>query len=144
MLYRLGFLIFFTLSQTAQAAEKIYIPSIVVTKVISIYDADTFRIEVKEWPSIVGDSIPIRMLGIDAPEIRGKCKLEKSLALAAKHFTVSQLVKAKRIELRNVRRGKYFRLLAEVYVDDRSLADLLIKQGHARHYDGGTREGWCT
>ncbi len=40
-------------------------------------------------------------------------------------------------------RGKYFRILADVYGDDQSLSEALIQAGHARPYDGGTREGWC-
>ena len=42
-----------------------------------------------------------------------------------------------------MQRGKYFRILADVYVDGISLADNLIKAGHARVYDGGKRLGWC-
>ena len=144
MLYRLVVLLCFSLSLPVLASDKVYIPSIYISKVVSIYDADTFRIQINEWPNIVGDSIPVRLLGVDAPEMRGKCQIEKIRARAARQFTVSNLGKAKQIELRNVRRGKYFRLLAEVYVDGYSLAELLIRQGHARPYDGGTRKGWCT
>ena len=50
---------------------------------------------------------------------------------------------AKVIELRNIQRGKYFRILADVYVDGQNLADGLIRSGHARLYDGGKRLGWC-
>ncbi|MBD3610482.1 MAG: thermonuclease family protein, partial [Gammaproteobacteria bacterium] len=95
------------------------------------------------WPAIVGKRAPVRVNGVDAPEIRGKCQKEKPSARQAKQFTVKVLRDAKVIELRNVRRGKYFRLLADVYVDNRSLAELLILYGHARPYDGGKRAGWC-
>ena len=80
---------------------------------------------------------------MDAPEIRGKCEPEKVLARNAKQYTVQALRSAKTIELRNIQRGKYFRILADVYVDGVSLADSLIKSGHARAYDGGKRLGWC-
>lgn len=46
------------------------------------------------------------------------------------------------IELRNIQRSKYFRILADVYIDGVSLADNLIQSGHARPYDGGKRLGW--
>ena len=42
-----------------------------------------------------------------------------------------------------MQRGKYFRILADVYIDGKNLADDLIKAGHARSYDGGKRLGWC-
>jgi len=117
--------------------------TVVVSEVTSIYDADTFRADIKGWPSVVGARMPIRVNGVDAPEIRGKCKEEKLAAREAKQFTVTMLRQAERIELRNIRRGKYFRLLADVYVDGKNLTTALIEAGHARPYNGGTREGWC-
>ena len=127
----------------ALSDDKVYADKIIITEITSIYDADTFRVDIDGWPSIVGERIPVRVLGVDAPEIRGKCDQEKVKARKAKQFTVEHLRNAKVIELRNIQRGKYFRLLADVYVDNKSLSDLLIKSGHAREYDGGTRQGWC-
>ena len=94
-------------------------------------------------PSIAGERIPVRVLGVDAPELRGKCESEKIKARQAKQFTVHTLRTAKTIELRNMQRGKYFRILADVYIDGMSLADSLIKAGHVRVYEGGKRLGWC-
>ena len=125
-----------------EAAAKTY-GNVVIDEVTSIYDADTFRANINHWPDVIGESISIRVLGIDAPEIRGKCKAEKQAALRAKQFTVMALSNARRIELRNIQRGKYFRLLADVWVDGESLAQGLIKAGLARVYDGGKRLGWC-
>ena len=102
-----------------------------------------FRVNIEGYPAIVGERIPVCVLGVDAPEIRGKCESEKKLARQAKQFTVQALRSAKTIELKNIQRGKYFRILADVYVDGKNLADGLIKSGHARAYDGGQRLGWC-
>jgi len=124
------------------AVGKTY-SSVVVDEVTSIYDADTFRVNIKTWPDIIGQGISIRVQGIDAPEIRGKCKVEKQAALRAKQFTVSVLHNARRIELRNIQRGKYFRILADVWVDGKRLSQALIKAGHAQVYKGGKRLGWC-
>ena len=125
-----------------EAAEKSY-GNVVVAEVISIYDADTFRVNVTGWPDIIGNRISIRVSGVDAPEIRGKCKTEKQAARQAKQFTVAALRAARQIELRNMQRGKYFRIVADVYIDGENLATSLIKAKHARPYDGGTRKGWC-
>ncbi len=124
------------------AAKKQY-ENITVDSVTSIYDADTFRVSIKNYPAIVGERIPIRVLGVDAPEIRGKCEREKQLARLAKQFTVKQLRGAKVITLSKVQRGKYFRILAYVDIDGKDLSTLLINAGHARPYDGGKRQGWC-
>lgn len=41
-----------------------------VTEVSSIYDADTFRVNLKGYSPIMDERIPVRVLGVDAPEIR--------------------------------------------------------------------------
>ena len=50
----------------------------------------------------------------------------------------------RKIELRNLQRDKYFRLLADVYVDNKSLGARLKRAGLARAYNGGTKTTWCT
>ena len=65
-----------------------------------------------------------------APEVRTKCEAE----------TAARLRPATAIELRGVKRGKYFRLVAEVIADGVNLSDLLLASGLARPYDGGKRE----
>lgn len=114
-----------------------------VERINSVYDADTFRVDIDNWPDIVGKNIPIRVNGVDAAEIRGKCLSEKERAKAARDYTRKFLESGNTVELRNIQRGKYFRLLADVYVDGASLSEALIASGHARTYHGGTRQGWC-
>lgn len=111
-------------------------------QVVSVYDGDTFHVNIWYWPVIIGKNMPIRVNGVDTPEIRGKCDAEKLKALDAKRFTVAFLASGK-VQLRNLRRGKYFRIISDVYVGDRSLATELIHAGLARPYNGGTRQGWC-
>ena len=136
------FILLLLIPPTSIAQDKQY-GSVIVSEVTSIYDADTFRVNIKGYPSIAGERIPIRILGIDAPELRGKCESEKIAARKAKQYTVKALRTAKMIELKDIQRGKYFRILAHVYVDGKSLGNELIKAGHARVYDGGKRGGWC-
>ncbi len=132
----------FFVSTVAYAADKQF-GNVFVSDVTSIYDADTFRVNIKNWPDVIGKHMSVRVLGVDAPEIRGKCPAEKQAARLAKQFTVKMLRSAKVVELRNIKRGKYFRILAEVYVDNQSLAEALISAHHARVYDGGKRLSWC-
>ena len=142
MIFKRLILIFALCFFTANAKENYN--GIVIDEVTSIYDGDTFRANIRGYPSIVGERMPIRINGIDTPEMRGKCTKEKTLARKAKQFTVSRLRSAKVIELRNMQRGKYFRIVADVYVDDKSLADLLIQDNLAVRYDGGAKiKDWC-
>jgi endonuclease YncB( thermonuclease family) len=114
-----------------------------VEKVTSIYDGDTFRANIKGYPKIIGYRMSIRINAIDTPELKGKCLKEKQLARAAKQLTVSLLRSAKYIELKNPKRGKYFRIIADVYADDISIANELIKNNLAVPYHGGTKIDWC-
>lgn len=116
---------------------------VTVYDIASVYDGDTFKVNIDDWPSIIGENTSIRIKGVDTPELRAQYCVEKTLAQQAKQFTRHSLEQAKTIELRNIERGKYFRLLADVYVDGKNFADLLISNGHGYIYDGGKRRSWC-
>lgn len=51
--------------------------NIKVDEVVSIYNGDTITVTIKEYPSIIGERISIRVNGIDTPEIKEKCANEK-------------------------------------------------------------------
>ncbi len=114
-----------------------------VSKVISVYDGDTFRVDIDSLPPIVGKNIPIRLNGVDTPEIQGKCQQEKDLALEARDFVRNKLVNAKEIKLSKLQRGKYFRVVADVYVDGISLEQELLDNELAYKYTGGKKSSWC-
>lgn len=113
-----------------------------VNEVTSIYDGDTFRCNIEGYPSIIGERIGIRVNGIDTPEMRDKRPHIKKLAQKAKQFAVELLRSSKPIELRNMKRGKYFRIVADVYMGGRSLGEELIHAGLAKPYDGGKKTQW--
>jgi len=110
--------------------------TVTVSKVISVYDGDTL-------PPIVGKNIPIRVNGVDTPEIRGKCQYEKNLAAKARDFVRAKLSNAKEIKLTNLQRGKYFRVVANVLVDGVSLEQELLDNKLAYEYYGGKKLSWC-
>ena len=117
--------------------------TVTVSKVISVYDGDTFRVDIASLPPIVGKNIPIRVNGVDTPEIQGKCKYEKNLALKARDFVRIKLTNAKEIKLTNLQRGKYFRVVANVVVDGVSLEQELLDNKLAYEYSGGKKLSWC-
>ena len=88
---------------------------------------------------IIGEKISIRVNGIDTPEIKGKCDKEKYDAKQAKEMVADILRDAEQITLKNMERGKYFRIAADVYVDGENLGDLLIEAGMAIRYNGGKK-----
>ena len=130
------------LFQFSYAGGKKTYGNVIVKDVIRVYDGDTFFINIKDYPPIIGENISIRINGIDTPEKRGTSGYVKELAEKARKFTEHKLMNAKTIELRNMRRDKYFRILADVYVDGVNLAKELIRVGLGKEYGGGTRPSW--
>ena len=108
------------------------------------YDGDTITFNLPTLHPIIGNNIPIRVNGIDTPEIRGKCEKETYDAEQARDMVSDILKDARKIVLKNLRRGKYFRIVADVYADGESLAEALVDSGMAVKYDGGKKNArWC-
>ena len=107
------------------------------------YDGDTCTFTLPGIHPLLGEKISIRLNGVDTPEIRGKCPSEKRLAKRAKILVNRMLKKAQKIRLLNVSRGKYFRIVADIEVDGVLLKEVLLRDGLAHRYDGGTKKGWC-
>ncbi len=132
------------LFQTQVSSAPAHFGNATVSEIVRVYDGDTFTVNLSEWPSIIGQEINIRVNGVDTPEIRGKCSYEKSMAKRAKQFTLAKLKSAQKIELVEIQRDKYFRILAKVLIDGIDLADLLISHKLAVAYDGGRKNNpWC-
>lgn len=113
-------------------------------KVISVYDADTATLMI-DLGCKVTIKEKVRFYGIDTPEIRTRNKREKALGLEARDF-VRDLILDKTVIIKTFKdkKGKFGRYLANIYVDDISLNDLLVQKGYAKVYLGGKREKWFT
>ena len=108
------------------------------------YDGDTITFNLPKLHPIIGEKISIRVNGIDTPEIRGKCEKEKYDAKQAKEMVADILKDAEQIVLKNMERGRYFRIAADVIVDGEDLGDMLVEAGMAIRYDGGKKnKNWC-
>ncbi len=85
----------------------------------------------------------VRIIGLDAPEIHGRCPEETRLAIAARDRLAELL--AEGFTMRSRGRDRYGRTLGVVTdAAGRDVADTLIGEGLARAYDGrGRRAGWC-
>ena len=116
---------------------------VTVSKIVSVYDGDTIRVDINGWPDIIGSNIPIRVEGIDTPELRGDCENEKVVALKARDYVRVLLASAEKIEISNYQRDKYFRILANVTVDGIDLGEHLLKNGLAVKYDPKAENVWC-
>lgn len=109
------------------------------------YDADTITFNIPHVHPLIGEKISVRVFGVDAPEIKGKNNCEKKKSKEAKLFVENLLKKAQKIDLVNVKRDKYFRILAEVMIDGKSLGSYLKESHMVNAYFGKKKEetDWC-
>ena len=135
-------IIFFFLNSLLISSTFAY-GDVKISKVISIYDGDTMRVNIDSFPDIVGKNIRIRIKGIDAPEIKGKCQKEIGLAIMARDYLRNAINQSSQIELRNIERGKYFRIVGELYIDGENFSNKLIEEKLATRYKMGKRRDWC-
>jgi len=108
------------------------------------YDGDTCTFTIPGVHPLFGEEISVRIAGIDTPEIKGKCLKETALAMQARNLARHMLGQARRIDLLDAERGKYFRIVARLLADGKDVGQTLIDHGMAVEYDGGTKSyDWC-
>lgn len=121
------------------AAETSDADTLENVEIVSVYDGDTFKINLSCSLSAYCDKVSVRVRGVDTPEIKGKTAREKELAKKAKAFTKDFLAD-KPVTLRNCGRDKYFRLLCDVSNGSgQDLARELIKRDLGYAYEGGKK-----
>tara|TARA_X000000950_G_C13824786_1_gene623525 strand:- start:207 stop:659 length:453 start_codon:yes stop_codon:yes gene_type:complete len=119
-----------------------------ICKVVSVYDGDSCRVvfnhngQINKWN--------IRMHGYDSPEMRPSKSLPnrdeiKEKAKASKEYLKSLICKDDQqlVFLKCGEFDKYGRLLGTIYVnqtDEKSVNDLMIENGYAYEYHGGTKK----
>ncbi len=110
------------------------------------HDGDSITFNIPDTPAIVGKNAVIRLRGVDTPEIdRKNCTEEEEIAENAKQLVYKLLTNARTINLHNIGRGKYFRILADVEFDGQDLASVLLDKGFAVTYSGGRKShNWCS
>jgi endonuclease YncB( thermonuclease family) len=114
-----------------------------ITRVI---DGDTVEIAVDFLPKPLPPKLSIRVLGVDTPEKapRAQCEAEAEKAKLASAFTKKAVAEAKEVDIVIVKWDKYGgRVLGDVFLDQKSLAEMLIAAEFARPYKGDAKTSWC-
>ena len=114
-------------------------------KFIDNYDGDTITVQIPNVHPLIGLNIPIRLKGIDAPEIHGENKCEKEKAEEVRAIVNGLLSTGKKIHIVNISRGKYFRIIADVLIDNLNLSSYLLAHKLVVPYGGDKKErtNWC-
>ncbi len=138
----------------AMAGEQL--PGPVPGIVERVIDGDTLAVRVRIW---LGQQVRVhvRLAGIDAPEMTGRCAQERAMANIAQRFAEdfiatsagaaapSASLAAPQIWLSDISEGKYAgRILARVAnAAGEDLGNAMLGAGIARPYAGGVRQNWC-
>lgn len=114
-------------------------------KYIKNYDGDTITFNIPGLHPLISKNISVRLSGVDTPEIKTKKKCEKEKGRIAKALVKNLLKRSKRVDLENIKRGKYFRIVADVIVDGKPLTSYLLKNNLAYAYSGQKKRkiDWC-
>ena len=96
-----------------------------------VVDGDTFWL----------DGEKVRIEGIDAPEVKGKCRHEFDLAAKATK-RLSSLLSHQTIEIDRNGQDRFGRTLVQVSTGRGEIGSVLIREGLAREY-AGERSSWC-
>lgn len=99
-------------------------------EIFKCVDGDTARFVMNK------KEIKVRFLGIDSPEIEKDGVPAEEYGEEAKNYTCRKLKQANKIELvyedNSDKTDKYDRVLAYVFVDDKLLEELIVKNGYAK------------
>ena len=110
--------------------------NVTVSRLLRVIDGDTFACDIDAHSPIAGKNISIRLRGINTPELRDKDPELRKSAYEEKERLERLLTSATVIELRDLGRDKYFRILACVYIDGEPL---LPKLNHKYYLHQGEK-----
>ena len=103
-----------------------------------IVDGDTFDCILDLGFDVKLHKQRVRLAGIDTPESRTRDLAEKKLGLAAKERLKELCVG--NFKIKSLGKGKYGRILGIPYTEDgKDICQMLIDEGHAVEYHGGTK-----
>lgn len=113
---------------------KVYVKKIV--------DGDTVDVDIDLGFGVIMANERVRIIGIDTPESRTSDKVEKVFGLAAKNRLKELMGKTAILVCKEYdARGKFGRVLGDfTTADGRLVTDILVEEGHAVAYFGGSKE----
>jgi len=105
-------------------------------KFIRNHDGDTFVFDLGCGLPDLFRTMPLRLYGIDTPEVGTKNACEKVKGLLVRDFAKNELTSAKQINLVDCSKDKYFRILCRVNYDGKDLTNELLNRNYGYAYFG--------
>ena len=115
-------------------------------KIVKVIDGDTVDVDIDLGFGIILSDERVRIMGIDTPESRTRDKVEKTFGLAAKDRLKELLGETSVLQTQINKngedmKGKFGRILGDfVSNDQRMITNILVEEGHAVAYFGGSKE----
>ena len=108
-------------------------------------DGDTVDVDIDLGFGVWLNDERVRIMGIDTPESRTRDAVEKKFGLAAKKrlkelLGPTAILKTQVSKSGEDLKGKFGRILGDFVVGDRTVTEILIEEGHAVAYFGGSKE----
>lgn len=129
------------LSMPAWGEERTY--GDLTATVISVYDGDTMTVSIFGVHPLLGEQIPVRVRGVDTPEMKDERPEIHALAVQARDAVRAWCPIGSTVELVGVGRDKYFRIDAKPICGGVDIAAELVRAGLAHgDYEGGTKVAW--
>jgi len=114
-------------------------------KVIKVVDGDTVDVDIDLGFGVMLKDERVRIMGIDTPESRTRDKVEDLFGEAAKARLKELMVNGGKLITTEDKKGedmkgKFGRILGDFKVDGRKVTEILVEEGHAVAYFGGSKE----
>ena len=112
-----------------------------IKKVLKVVDGDTIDVEIDLGFDLTKKE-RVRLGGIDTPESRTRDLEEKKMGLEAKDRLKMLLKDADKLTVTTSKDGKFGRMIGTLYMNPsagRSINQMMIDDGYAWAYDGGTK-----
>ena len=97
-----------------------------------VYDGDTVTVDIDLGFDIIVHKQKIRLLRINAPEVRGE---QRALGLKSRD-ALREKINGKWVTLKTQqdKKGKYGRWLGEIWLEEECINDWMLSEGHAKLY----------
>ena len=101
-------------------------------RITKVYDGDTVTADIDLGFGVLLKKQKLRLLGINAPELRGDSRPH---GILSRDF-LRDLILDKDVILKTYKdkKGKYGRLLTEIYLDTENINEIMLHEGHAVRY----------
>ncbi len=110
--------------------------------IVKVIDGDTVDVDIDLGFSVVLKKQRVRLYEIDTPESRTRDLVEKKFGLLSKSYLLNKLDNADTITLVSHDKGKFGRILGELFIDDdsKSVNMQMVDDHHAVYYYGQNKD----